>query len=228
MAATDRTRTVNDLPPELPVFPLQGCILLPRTTLPLNVFEPRYLAMINDVLAGNRLLGIIQPADVESEAESPAGKSVQLRGIGCAGRLTGFEELDDGRMRIVLTGICRFAILDERDVATPYRKFHVDYQRFALDLERGAGAQDVDRGTLLGMLKAYLEAKRLQVDWEAVEQSGVEQLVNGLSVVCPYRPEEKQALLEAMTLKERAEVLLALAKMELAAGHAGTTRGRLQ
>lgn len=210
------------------MFPLRGCILLPRATLPLSVFESRYLEMIDHVLSSNRLLGIVQPAAEEGAAESPAGKSALLRGIGCAGRLTGFEELADGRMAIVLTGVSRFSVVREIETSSAYRSMRVDFDRFAQDLQRGHGEQDVDRAALLAILKTYLEAKRLQADWQAIEQSGSELLINALSLTSPYGPEEKQALLEAPTLKQRADVLVALARMELAAGPRGDPQGRLQ
>ena len=228
MTQTDRYRTPKDMSTEIPVFPLQGCILLPRATLPLNVFEPRYLKMIDDVVSSHRLVGIVQPAAAAGARESPAGKSVPLRAIGCAGRLTAFEELADGRLAIVLTGVCRFEIEDEISTMMPYRMVHASYHRFAHDLERGAGEGEIDRGALLATLKAYLQAKRLQADWGAVEDAGSELLVNALSIMSPYGAEEKQALLEAATLKERAAVLHALSQIELAAGPGGETRGRLQ
>lgn len=228
MTAIQRYRTPGDLPPAIPVFPLQGCILLPRATLPLNVFEPRYLAMIDHVLAHDRILGIVQPSADAGRSESPAGKAVPLRSVGCAGRLTGFEELPDGRMSIMLTGVCRFAVAGEIATTTSYRKVQADYSRFAADLEAGAGEDRIDRAQLLGGLRRYLDAKRLQADWKAIEETGSEVLINALALTSPYDPEEKQALLEAPTLKERAEVLLALSQMELAAGPGGDSQRRMQ
>ena len=228
MNVTDRYRTTGDLPSAIPVAPLQGCILLPRATLPLNVFEPRYLAMIDDVLAHDRILGIVQPAADAGRSESPAGKAVPLRGVGCAGRLTGFEELPDGRMSIMLTGICRFSIAGEISTITPYRKVEADYQGFAADLRVGAGEDEIDREQLLDALRRYLQAKRLQADWKAIEETGSELLINALSLTSPYDPEEKQALLEAPSLKDRAKVLLALSQMELAAGPGGDVQRRMQ
>ncbi|MGE5265856.1 MAG: LON peptidase substrate-binding domain-containing protein [Deltaproteobacteria bacterium] len=216
----------QDLPPRLPLFPLRGTILLPRAILPLNIFEPRYLAMLNDTLSGSRLIGIIQPArsGTTIETESPQGKSVPLRSVGCAGRVSTYQELDDGRLAISLTGICRFDVISEAKTSTDYRVASVSYDRFALDLTEGLGENDVDRAGLLRVLRTYLEQHRLDTDWNAIEQASSESLVNALSIMAPYGAEEKQALLEARDLKSRAEVLVALAEMEIAAsgGSGGT------
>lgn len=223
MATFERYRRPADLPPRIPVFPLRGAILLPRATLPLNVFEPRYLAMIDDALAGSRLVGIVQPSGGE-QVESPAGKDVDLRRIGCAGRITSFQEQDDGRQLITLTGVTRFEILDEALTDKPYRVASVSYDRFAADLTEGYGEQEVDRTNLLRVLKSYLDANRMRADWSAIQRSPSELLVNALSVMSPYGAEEKQALLEAADLKTRADVLVALAEMDLASsGGAGGT-----
>lgn len=232
MATTDRYRTSAELPRELPLFPLRGAILLPRVTLPLNVFEPRYLAMLDDVLAGRRLIGIVQPDEragdhaPSSSIESPLGKSAGLKKVGCAGRVTAFQERDDGRILITLTGVARFRLADERMAETPYRIGVIDFEPFASDLCAGLGEDDVDRDTLLRVLKAYLESKELRTDWSAVAKSSSEFLVNALSVMSPYGAEEKQALLEAADLKSRAEVLVALAEMELASN--GSAGGMVQ
>jgi Lon protease-like protein len=209
-----------DLPQRIPVFPLQHAILLPRATLPLNVFEPRYLQMLEDVMSTARVLCIVQPDT--GEEESPAGKVVPLRSVGCVGRVTAYQELDDGRMLITLTGIARCSLVAEVDIAKPYRICTVGYDRFLRDFQAGAGEDDVDRQGLLRALKAYLEARHLKADWGAVSKSSNESLVNSLSVVAPYGSQEKQALLEAPDLKTRAEMLVALAEMELAAGAGGS------
>ena len=209
-----------DLPQRLPVFPLQGAILLPRATLPLNVFEPRYLQMLEDVMSTARVLCIVQPEACEEE--SPAGKAATLRRVGCVGRVTSYQEMDDGRMQITLTGAARCALVGEVDIAKPYRICTVGYDRFLGDFEAGAGEADVDRQALLRALKAYLEARGLRADWSAVSKSSNETLVNSLAIVAPYGTEEKQALLEAPDLKTRAETLVALAEMELAAGAGGS------
>lgn len=227
MTLTDRYRRPADLPPRIPVFPLRGAILLPRATLPLNVFEPRYLAMIDDVMSGGRVIGILQPAggdDDDADSESPLGKDSELRRVGCAGRVTSYQELDDGRVVITLTGIIRFESIDQAETDTPYRVMSVSYDRFARDLTEGLGEELVDRQNLLRVLKAYLEANRLKTDWSAIQRASNEFLINALSVMSPYGPEEKQALLEAADLKTRADVLIALAEIELASnGGTGST-----
>lgn len=222
MSVTDRYRKPSDLPSVIPVFPLQGCILLPRSTLPLNIFEPRYLEMIDDTLAGDRVIGMIQPRGSADSQESPQGKSTPLRQTGCVGRLTAFSETDDGRVLITLTGVARFDILDELRTHKPYRSCRVTYEPYATDFVRGHGQDAVDWERLLRVLKMYLSARRMTADWQSIERSPAELLVNTLSMISPYGPEEKQALLEAPNLKERSEVLMTLAEMELAAPEDGS------
>lgn len=221
MALTDRYRRPADLPPRIPVFPLRGAILLPRATLPLNVFEPRYLAMLDDVMSGSRIIGVVQPQGGQESAESPEGKSTGLKRVGCAGRVTAYQELDDGRLIITITGIARYDILDEAVTAKPYRVASVSYDRFAADFNRGLGEERVDRENLLRVLKSYLDHNRMTADWPAIQRASSEVLINALSIMSPYGAEEKQALLEAADLKARADVLVALAEMELAA-HGGS------
>lgn len=226
MGLGQRYRRPADLPPRIPVFPLRGAILLPRATLPLNIFEPRYLTMIDDVMASNRVLGILQPtaAAEDSGMESPEGKSFGLHKVGCAGRITSYKELDDGRYVITLTGVARFEIVGEAETDKPYRIVSASYDRFAADFTEGLGEERVDRENLLRVLKAYLEANQLKTDWSAVTRASNEFLINALSVMSPYSSEEKQALLEAVDLKTRAEVLVALAEIELASsGGNGST-----
>jgi hypothetical protein len=226
---TDRYERPADLPSTLALFPLRGAILLPRATLPLNVFEPRYLTMVDEAMSGSRLIGIIQPAgrgEEDETPESPTGKAFGLRRVGCAGRITSYQELDDGRIIVTLTGVARFEVRDETPTVKPYRIVTVDYTRFAHDLQPGLGEDTVDRPKLLRVLKTYLETNRLKADWNAVLRASNEFLINVLSVMSPYGPEEKQALLEAADLKTRADVLVALAEMELASG--GETGGTLQ
>ncbi|MFN3869174.1 MAG: LON peptidase substrate-binding domain-containing protein [Hyphomicrobiaceae bacterium] len=237
MATIDRYRFPTDLPREVALFPLRGAILLPRVTLPLNVFEPRYLAMVDDCLRGSRLIGIIQPDQSANEtltsglssggtSESPGGKSIALQRVGCAGRITAYQELDDGRILITLTGISRFVLSGETSHTAPYRTGICDFAPFANDLTPSLGEGDVDRDALLKVLKAYLAANNLNTDWNAITKSSTEFLVNALSVMSPYGPVEKQALLESETLKSRSEVLIALAEMDLAAN--GSAGGRMQ
>jgi Lon protease-like protein len=217
----ERYHGPEDLPRQLPVFPLRRVILLPRAVLPLIVFEPRYLRMIDDVLATARVLGVVQPATA-GESESPLGRTEPLRRIGCVGRLTSFQEADDGRLMITLTGIARCTFTGEIATAKPYRLWTVSCQPFLGDFATGRGEGEVDRERLLKTLKSYLRAQGLKADWPAISKSSNEALVNALSLMSPYGPEEKQALLEAPDLKTRAEVLVALAEMELAAGTDGS------
>ncbi len=223
MAFADQYRRPADLPSRLPLFPLRGAILLPGSTLPLNIFEPRYLEMIDDVMSGARMLGVIQPVGADAE-ESPFGKSVELRRIGGAGRITSYQELDDGRIGIALTGISRFEIVGEAETGKSYRAATVSYDRFAGDFTRGLGEEQIDRARLTETLRTYLEEHNLKTDWSLIERAPSEFLVNALCVMSPYGPEEKQALLEAADLKTRAEVLIALAQMESATrgGSGGT------
>lgn len=223
MAFADQYRHPSDLPSRLPLFPLRGAILLPGSTLPLNIFEPRYLEMIDDVMSSTRMLGLVQPAGSDDE-ESPPGNTVPLRRVGGAGRVTSYQELDDGRLAIALTGISRFEIVGEAESGRSYRTATVTYDRFAADLTRGLGEEQVDRPRLIDALRTYLEEHNLRTDWSAINRAPSEFLVNALCVMCPYGPEEKQALLEAADLKTRAEVLMALAEMESATrgGSGGT------
>jgi len=199
---------LGDMPATLPVFPLTGVLLLPRGLLPLNIFEPRYLAMIDAALADSRLIGMIQPTVHEEKNLRPP-----LSHVGCAGRITSFQETDDRRYVIALTGICRFAVGEELSVETPYRQIRADYAPFAGDLVENASAQDFPRDRLAVALRAYLTNRDLKADWESVMSAPAESLVNALSMTCPFEPAEKQALLEAKTLPERADTLVALLEM---------------
>jgi Lon protease-like protein len=217
----ERYRSINDLPPTLAVFPLRGVILLPRSQLPFNVFEPRYLDMVDDVLSGSRLIGMIQPDAAEGSVESPKGRDVALKRVGCAGRVTAYQELEDGRRLITLSGIARFSLKSEIDNGKAYRTFGVDYGAYGGDLAPEAATAELDRDKLLRVLRAYLDAHRLKADWKAIAAAPSEQLINALCVSSPFGPEEKQALLEAPTVVARAEVLMALAEMDIAAGGSG-------
>lgn len=196
------------LPDTIPVFPLEGALLLPRGQIPLNVFEPRYLAMVDDALAGARIIGLIQPEDA-------GGDPPPLRAIGCAGRITGFSETDDGRYLITLTGIVRFRVIEEVATRRPYRVCRVTADPFRADYAV-AGEADVDREQLLGAFRAYLAAHDLEADWDSVARASNKSLVNGMAMLSPYGPAEKQALLEAPDLKTRAETLVALTEVTLA------------
>lgn len=219
MKRPERYRTTADLPPTLPLFPLRGVILLPRSQLPLNVFEPRYLAMVDAALSESRLIGIVQPD--EGAEESPRSASIPLKKIGCAGRLTAYQELDDGRRLITLTGIARFVLTSEVSSDTAYRVWNVDWTRYAADLYSENTDADLDREKLLKVLRAYLDQHGLKADWRAIAAAPSEQLINALCVSSPFGAEEKQALLEAPTIAARGEVLMALAEMDIAASGSG-------
>jgi Lon protease-like protein len=217
MAPTERYRQISDLPPAIPVFPLPGALLLPRGQLPLNIFEPRYLKMFDDTLSHQRIIGMVQP-DGEAAiaaAGNPSAKPA-LCNVGCAGRITSYTETPDGRMIVTLTGIARFRILSELETTTPYRQCNLDWSEFADDLRPEHGAEKVSRDKLLGILRQYLDKNGLQADWRAIEASPNEILVNSLCMISPYGPREKQALLEAKTLEDRNQMLIALTEIALA------------
>ncbi|HET9715855.1 MAG TPA: LON peptidase substrate-binding domain-containing protein [Pseudolabrys sp.] len=202
-----------EMPEVIPVFPLPGALLLPRGQMPLNIFEPRYLAMVDDALRdGHRLIGMIQPDPAHT---GPADRPSLYR-IGCAGRITQLAESGDGRYLIELTGVARFRIEEELKVATPYRQCRVTYAPFADDFTARKGENAVDRAALLATLAEFLKANDLNADWEDIERAPNEALVNALSMMSPYGTPEKQALLEAPDLKTRAEILIAITEIELA------------
>lgn len=199
--------TLSDLPTTIPVFPLSGAVVFPRAQLPLHIFEPRYLAMVKDVLAGERTIGMVQPRDDSAgQVEPPVYR------VGCAGRLTSFQELENGRNLITLTGLCRFEIEDELDRMTPYRQFQVSYDRYAEDMTVGED-DGIDREALLGAVRKYIEHQELQSDWESIEKADNETLINALSMLTPFLPKEKQALMEAPDLPSRTAILTTLLEM---------------
>jgi Lon protease-like protein len=213
----------GDLAAVIPVFPLPGALLLPRGQMPLNIFEPRYVAMIDDALrVGHRLIGMIQP---DTAHPGPEDKP-NLFKIGCVGRITQIAESGDGRYLLQLTGIARFRIAEELPVTTPYRQCQVSYA-FPDDFTPRKGEDDVDRTSLLRSLTAFLDANNLKADWEGIENAPNEALVNALAMMSPYGTAEKQALLEAPDLKTRAEILVTLTEIELAKKTSGT-EGPLQ
>lgn len=202
-------RSVASLPRTLPIFPLPGVLLLPRGTLPLNVFEPRYVAMVEDALRGERLIGMIQP---DEEAED-VGRA-HCYAIGCAGRMTQLAEADDGRWLVTLTGVARFRLTRELAQAEGgYRLVEPDFTPFAGDLEVAGGGTAIDRQALLDHLRAFFRKKRIDANWEAIEKADDESLVTALAMVCPFRPPERQALLEAPDVAARAATLMALLRM---------------
>jgi hypothetical protein len=202
-----------ELPELIAVFPLPGALLLPRGQMPLNIFEPRYLAMVDDAFRdGHRLIGMIQPDAAHSRYEErPA-----LFRVGCAGRITQLAETGDGRYVLELTGVSRFKVVEELTVLTPYRQCRVDFFAFADDFTARKGEDAVNREALLKVLTDFLKANNLKVDWEGVESAPNEALVNALAMMSPYGPAEKQAMLEAPDLKTRAEILVAVTQMDLA------------
>ncbi len=211
-------KCAGDCPSVIPVFPLPGAILLPRGQMPLNIFEPRYLAMVDEALRGDRIIGMIQP-DPEEGGSPMAPKLYQ---VGCAGRITQFAETGDGRYLITLIGIARFQIESELPATTPYRLYCVDFNRFSRDFLARDGEGDVDRQGVIKALQDYVEMSQVKVDWQGVEEAPNEALVNALSMMSPFGPKEKQALLEAPDLKTRAEILIAITEIELARGGSRT------
>src|SRR5262245_34446304 len=202
-----------DLPENIPVFPLAGALLLPRGQLPLNIFEPRYLAMVDDSLRdGHRLIGMIQP----DPAHSPSEEHPVLFKVGCIGRITQLAESGDGRYLMQLTGVARFRVEEELKVATAYRQCRITCVPFADDFVARKGEDAVDRKALTEALAAFLKANNLKTDWQGIESAPNEALVNALAMMSPYGVPEKQALLEAPNLKARAEMLVAMTEMELA------------
>jgi len=205
-----------DLPEVIPVFPLAGALLLPRGQMPLNVFEPRYVAMIDDALrSGNRLIGMIQPDAVHPGPDQ--GKPHLFR-VGCVGRITQLAESGDGRYLIQLTGVTRFRLEEELAVDTAYRQCRVAYRPFVDDFTARKGEDAVDRKALLHALEDFLKANNLKADWQGIENAPNEALVNALAMMSPYGAAEKQAMLEAPDLKTRAEILVAITEIELAKG----------
>ncbi len=200
----------SDLPGEIPVFPLSGALLLPRTDLPLNIFEPRYLAMFDDAMRSHRIIGMIQPA-----ADDPSDVP-KLAAVGCAGRITSYSETPDGRLLITLSGLARFKRLKEVKAGLPYRMVKADYRPFAIDFAAAANTANVNRSAVLRAFRDYLEANDMTTDWNEVEQVNTETLVNTLSLMAPYPASDKQALLEARDLKSRADMLVALTELALA------------
>jgi Lon protease-like protein len=212
-------RSSADLPEIVPVFPLPGALLLPRGQMPLNIFEPRYLAMVDDSFRdGHRLIGMIQPDPVHPGPEDKPN----LFKVGCVGRITQIAETGDGRYLMQLTGVARFRVEEELKVATLYRQCRVSYLPFTDDFVARKGEEAVDRKALIEALSAFLKANNLKTDWDGIEKAPNEALVNALAMMSPFGTAEKQALLEAPDLKTRAEILVAVTEMELAKKAAGT------
>jgi len=208
-------RKPSDLPDTFPVFPLDGALLLPRTALPLNIFEPRYLNMIDDALAGGRLIAMIQTV-AGGPPEAP-----HLQDVGCIGRLTSFTETPDSRYLISLTGICRFSVVAELGTPTPYRQVQGDFEPFAADLTPLDPDRGFNRVELMDTLRAFLVSNDLAADWASVENAPAETLINTLAMVCPFDAPEKQALLEAATINDRYDALMTVMKLRAAGPDGG-------
>ncbi len=207
-------KRIGDLPETIPIFPLPGALLLPRARLPLHIFEPRYLQMVEDAMkTPARLIGMIQPREL------PDGQSgTRLQAIGCAGRLTGFSETEDGRYMISLTGISRFRISEEISGFTPYRRCQAEWAPFGRDLGPAETDPDFDRSGFMDLLARFFAAMELSTDWSSLKEAEPELLINSLSMLCPFSPEDKQALLEAPSLTTRRETMVTLIEFALRGG----------
>jgi Lon protease-like protein len=203
---------VGEMPDSVPLFPLAGALLLPRGQMPLNIFEPRYLDMVDAALKSDRIIGMIQPVSEQPDETAPP----RLSRIGCAGRITQFADTGDGRYLISLTGLCRFTLVGEVVSSQKYRQGRIDVSAFADDFREGLGEREVDRADLIRTLKAYVQAEDLEINWAEVNTAPTEALVNALAMMCPFGPREKQALLEAADLQSRAAILVAITEVELA------------
>lgn len=204
---------IKDLPDVIPIFPLPGALLLPRARLPLHIFEPRYLTMLDDCMkTQTRLIGMIQPRQL------PGTDKTALHAIGCAGRLTAFSETEDGRYMITLTGLSRFRLRHEVTGFTPYRRAEISWDGFERD--RGGDEQDpgFDRDGFFDLLKRFLAARGLSTDWDSLTEADDELLINSLSMLCPFDPDDKQALLEAHSLANRRETLVTLMEFAMRGG----------
>lgn len=209
-----------DLPQTIPLFPLPGALLLPRSRLPLHIFEPRYLAMLDDALkTSHRLIGMVQPREVPGKSDK------RLHAIGCAGRVTQFSETEDGRYMITLSGISRYRVTREVSGFSPYLKADISWEGFEGDLGGVEKDRSFDRPRFLDLLSRYFEALSLSTDWDSLKDAEDELLINSLSMLCPFEPEEKQALLEAPSLGTRRETLVTLIEFAL---RGGTTEEILQ
>jgi Lon protease-like protein len=192
----------DDLPDMIPVFPLEGVLLLPRGNLPLNIFEPRYLAMVEDALKSDRIIGMIQPLNGEA-----------LYRVGCAGRITSFSETNDNRYLITLTGLSRFRVRDELPQQHGYRRVQADWMDFAGDLKPGSACIDLDRARLHKLLSSYFDQQGLSCQWDAIDNAPDDRLITCLSMICPLEPSEKQALLEAPCCRTRADMFMAMLEL---------------
>jgi len=211
---------VSDLPKQLPLFPLTGALLLPGGVLPLNIFEPRYLNLVSDALGQGRLMGMVQPVELDpDDRESPEGQ-VPVHATGCLGRITAFSETPDGRFMITLNGVSRFRVGAELPMVGGYRRFDVDYRDYAGD--RHDTEPEIDRESFLAAVRRYFDFSSISTDWKAIEKSDNATLITSLSMMCPFDAREKQALLECASMADRGELLTQLMQMAV---RGGTTMG---
>ena len=205
----------ESLNPTIPIFPLTGALLLPRGYLPLNIFEPRYLAMVDDALSADRMIGMVQPIRPNPPAPHP-----EIYTTGCGGRITAFEETDDGRYLITLTGVCRFRVAEELSTTRGYRRVQADWQSFLCDYEE-EGEVHLDRERLIAALAGYFDQQGIRANWDAIKETGNERLITTLAMICPFEPPEKQALLEASSAEARANLMVAMLEMAVVSGKRG-------
>ena len=210
-----RPQSSADIPASIPIFPLSGALLLPYARRPLNIFEPRYLEMVDQALKSDRLIGMIQPKDTTEE--SPQGES-PVQKIGTIGRITHFEEMEESRYFVILEGVCRFEFVKEMPTMSPFRRAMIATEPFAADFDHEYGEEGVDRIRFLKMMRDYAEFGNFDLNWDEIEKTGTADLVNFCCMVSPYGAAEKQALLEAASLEARAETLIAMAEFEMAKG----------
>ncbi len=215
-------KNTKDFPENIPIFPLSGVLLLPKSRLPLNIFEPRYLKMIEDVLATeHRLIGMIQPRPSENSEDS----NLKFNNVGCAGRLISFTETDDSRYLITLSGVSRFNYVKNVDTFKPYINAEIEWDSFRDDGILETLPKSFNKDEFLEIISKYFTLTNLQTDWESLKKADDELLINSLSILCPFENDEKQALLEARTIKERVKILTTLMEMSI---KAETTFGPLQ
>jgi Lon protease-like protein len=205
MTARGEPGLCGALPTRFPIFPLPGAILLPNGNLPLNIFEPRYLQMTRDAMRTDRVIGMVQPNG--GDTDHP-----QLFAVGCVGRITSFTETEDGRYLITLTGVCRYDVVEELRVSTPYRQVSASFERWQGDLEPRSPSVNL-RPRLFDALRRYFEVHEISADWGQIEAAPLAGLITSLAMICPFEPCEKQALLEAVDTEQRAQVLTTLLQM---------------
>ncbi|NDE90570.1 MAG: peptidase S16 [Alphaproteobacteria bacterium] len=210
IAGTPFITRPEDLPEILPLFPMAGVLLLPGGRLPLNIFEPRYLAMVEDALKQKRLIGMVQPTGLSN----PDG-GAQIFKVGCAGRIHSLNETDDGRFLIGLLGVCRFRIREELDVTHGFRRARTEWDGYLDDLVESTKPACVDRDKLMRHMKCYFKLQGVAGDWDLIEKTNDNKLITSLAMICPFQPSEKQALLEAKTIEERCRLLTTLMDMAL-------------